>query len=132
MAEVATGVATAGTSPTWQQEDPGAWEEFRTMLAANDPESYARLAEVVADIDVGAELAGIEVPVLLLGGNLDAPSPPALNEANAARLARGSFVELTDCGHIAPLERPEEVLQAVQAFLSANGIRPSGAAQSAR
>ncbi|MFQ5426475.1 MAG: alpha/beta fold hydrolase, partial [Gaiellales bacterium] len=90
---------------------------FRATLAANDAESYARLAEIVADIDLAGELAGVTAPVLLLGGDLDGPSPPSLNRANAERLPRATHTELPGCGHIAPLERPDSVLEAILAFL---------------
>jgi 3-oxoadipate enol-lactonase len=117
MVATAVTVATAGTAPSWREAEPEAWERFRDLLAANDPEAYALQAEVVAEIDVSGELAGIRCPVLLVAGELDAPSPPALNEANARTIKQARFVELADCGHIVPLEQPQQLLEVALPFL---------------
>ena len=39
------------------------------------------------------------------------------NLRNEGRLYRASFVEIADCGHIVPWEKPEELLDAVRPFL---------------
>lgn len=117
MENVALTVATNGVAPSWREGSPDAWERFRAGLAANDPEGYALLAEVVAELDVGDELGRIACPVVLVSGELDAPSPPALNEANARRLRQGRHVLIPDCGHIVPLEKPAELLAAMLTVL---------------
>ncbi len=122
MADVAVAVATAGTAPSWRESEPRPWDAFRATLAANDPESYARLAEIVAEIDLADELEHVGAPVLLVGGDLDAPSPPALNRANVERLAEARYVELPDCGHIAPLEKTDAVLEAMGSFLARDEV----------
>lgn len=117
MENVAVAVATAGTAASWREGQPQAWDEFRASLAACDPEGYALLAEIVASLDLGGELSRVECPALLLSGDLDAPSSPALNEANAARLHHGRNVVVGDCGHILPLEKPEQLLEGLLPFL---------------
>jgi 3-oxoadipate enol-lactonase len=117
MENVAVAVATNGVAPSWREANPEAWDGFRAMLAANDPEGYALQAEVVAALDIGGELSRITCPVLLVSGELDAPSPPALNDANIHRVANGRHVLIADCGHIVPLERPQELLGAMLPFL---------------
>jgi 3-oxoadipate enol-lactonase len=117
MADVAVAVATAGTAPSWREAHPDEWDALRALLAANDPEAYALQAEAAAQLDLGSVLPGIGCPVLLVTGELDAPSPPALNEANAARIPRARYVQLADCAHLAPLEKPAELLDALLPFL---------------
>jgi 3-oxoadipate enol-lactonase len=117
MENVATTVATNGTAPSWRERHADEWEAYRASLAANDPEGYALLAEVVAAIDVSAELERVRCPVLLVGGDLDGPSPPALNEANARRIPDCRHVLVEDCGHMVPLEKSDELLAALLPFL---------------
>lgn len=117
MANVAVTVATAGTAPSWREGHPDAWDAFRGVLAANDPEGYALQAEVVAALDVAADLPAVACPVLLVSGDLDVPSSPALNEANAARLREARHVLVPDCGHMVSLERPDALLDAMLPFL---------------
>jgi pimeloyl-ACP methyl ester carboxylesterase len=74
-------------------------------------------AEVVAAIDVAADLERVTCPVLLVSGDLDVPSPPAPNVANAGKVRVGRCVLIADCGHIVPLEKPQALLGAMQPLL---------------
>ena len=42
---------------------------------------------------------------------------PSRPEANAARLPNARVVQLADCAHIIPWEKPTELLDAVSGFL---------------
>jgi pimeloyl-ACP methyl ester carboxylesterase len=65
-------------------------------------------------------LAQVQAPVLLVCGELDMASPPAMNRENATRLPNATLVEVPDCAHIIPWEKPEELLDAARPFLRAN------------
>lgn len=117
MEQVAAAVATAGVAPSWREGNPVEWDAFRARLAANDPEGYALQAEVVAQLDLAAELPAVSCPVLFVSGDLDVPSSPSLNEANAARMREARHVLIPDCGHIVSLERPDALLGAMLPFL---------------
>jgi pimeloyl-ACP methyl ester carboxylesterase len=64
-----------------------------------------------------AELARVEAPVLLVAGELDQASPIAVNRENAERLPNAELVEIADCAHIIPWEKPDELLAAMLPFL---------------
>jgi len=62
-------------------------------------------------------LAGLDVPTLVLHGADDPLIPIAVAE-RASRLIRNARLEvIPDCGHLAPLDAPEAVTQALSAFL---------------
>jgi pimeloyl-ACP methyl ester carboxylesterase len=62
-------------------------------------------------------LATIDVPVLVIVGELDVITPPADAETMVAGLADARLVVLPGAGHLTPIERPREVGEAVLDFL---------------
>ena len=84
MAAVAGTVATNGVSPTFREQEPEQFQELVAMLAANDPRGYAAQCRALVGLDLAGRLAAIEAPVLLISGDRDGVSPPAVTEANAA------------------------------------------------
>lgn len=68
-------------------------------------------------LDGRAELAAFDGPLLVLCGANDAITPLAGHEEMAALVPRARLVVVPDCGHLAPLERPEAVSQALRAWL---------------
>jgi len=69
--------------------------------------------------DQMATLVKIHVPTLVLCGREDALTPPADHKAMAAGIAGARLVVVEDCGHLATLERPEEVNAALRRWLEA-------------
>jgi pimeloyl-ACP methyl ester carboxylesterase len=77
----------------------------RTMLAA------------MAEADLRDVLPRIEVPTLLLYGELDTRSPLAVAEALHGEIPGSQLVVLPGAGHLASAERPDDFNAAVRAFL---------------
>ena len=69
--------------------------------------------------DQSATLVTIRVPTLVLCGREDALTPLEDHKAMAAGIAGARLVVVEDCGHLATLERPEEVNQAMRRWLQA-------------
>jgi pimeloyl-ACP methyl ester carboxylesterase len=67
--------------------------------------------------DSRATLATIDVPTLVIVGELDVITPPADAETMVAGLADARLVVLPGAGHLTPIERPKEVGEAVLGFL---------------
>lgn len=61
-------------------------------------------------------LAGFPRPVLVLCGEEDVLTPPAEHEAMVSLAPEGRLVRVAGAGHLAPLERPEEVVRALEAW----------------
>lgn len=71
----------------------------------------------IARIDGRELLAGFARPTLVLCGENDAITPPALSREIAGLVPGARLVELPGCGHLAPLERPAEVTAAMREWL---------------
>jgi 3-oxoadipate enol-lactonase len=117
MAAVAEAVATNGMAPSFREAHPAEWRAYVELLRANDPQAYAATCRVIADLDITAELPRIQAPVLLIAGDGDGVAPPAASRETAATIPDARFVEIADCGHILPWEKPEALLSTVRPFL---------------
>lgn len=62
-------------------------------------------------------LAEIRVPVLVVVGEEDAITPPAESRAMVGALPDARLVRIRGAGHLTPLERPDEVSEALLSFL---------------
>ena len=69
---------------------------------------------IQTDLDWAA--ATVEVPALVMVGELDRVAPPAAAVALAGALPDGHLVVLSGAGHIAMLERPDETNREIRAF----------------
>ncbi len=120
MGAVAETVATNGVSPTFREQKPEEFQELISMIAANDPCGYAAQCRALVGLDLVDRLREIVAPVLLVSGDRDAVSPPAVTEANAALVQAGRLTIVEDCGHILTWEKPEELAGAGWPFLREN------------
>jgi pimeloyl-ACP methyl ester carboxylesterase len=68
--------------------------------------------------DAGPVLAGARCPTLVMCGRDDAWSPLEVHRRMAALIPHSRLVVIENCGHMAPMERPEAVTAALAGWLS--------------
>lgn len=94
----------------------------REMILSTPPATaVADLAGLALRSDAFDVLGGFDRPVLVVCGQDDAITPVADSEAMAAACANAPFVRLfsvPDAGHMAPLERPDDVGAAIEELIS--------------
>jgi pimeloyl-ACP methyl ester carboxylesterase len=103
---------------SWLSED-ALRKVFADKLATHD--SYT-VRSLLGNPAIGAErmdnqLANIKVPTLVLWGKQDSLLPIAAGERYAAGISGAKLVSFDKCGHIPAMEKTEEFLSAVNAFL---------------
>ena len=59
----------------------------------------------------------LKVPTLVVSGEYDQATPPALNKQIAEKVAGARYIELPACGHCPPLEQPQQFLAAIKEFV---------------
>lgn len=92
--------------------------EVIETMSRIDPAAYRLGAEAVWLADQRARAESIDVPSLILVGEEDIITPPALSDELGA-LIRGSRVEIINAaGHLSNAEQPEIFNEAVDRFLS--------------
>lgn len=89
-----------------------------TMFAHKPVAVYeAQIKALLARPEAFPLLAQIRCPTLVLCGNEDSNSPPAANLEMAGAIAGDQLDIIPHCGHMAPMERPEAVNDALRALL---------------
>jgi pimeloyl-ACP methyl ester carboxylesterase len=86
----------------------------RTMAEETGPEAFLRqMHAVMARPDSRPGLAAIACPTLVLVGEGDQLTPPALSREIAAGIAGSRLVVIPDAGHLSTVERPQPVTKAL-------------------
>jgi 3-oxoadipate enol-lactonase len=105
-------------APQTYHEQPQIVEATKQVILRTRPEGIAAALRGMAERpDVTGQLAQLDVPALLIGGQHDSISPPAEMREIAARMPNARFVEVAAAGHMSPLEQPEAVNRAIREFL---------------
>ena len=87
---------------------------YERMLWECSPKVRASIGVALSTMDLSQDLARLQVPTVVLAGGVDRLTPPAHAHRIAEHLPRcAGVVELPETGHMAPLERPVEVAQAI-------------------
>jgi pimeloyl-ACP methyl ester carboxylesterase len=84
------------------------------MTLATGADAFVRQqTAILTRPDSRPGLAAIICPTLVLVGDGDQLTPPALSEEMAGLIPGSRLVVVTDCGHLSTLERPEAVTRAL-------------------
>ena len=76
-------------------------------MASVPAATYRRALDCLVTFDRQADLAGIGVPTLLIGGEFDRVAAPAVMKQMAATIPQARYAELPGIGHLMNLEAPE-------------------------
>lgn len=101
-------------------------EGYRTMLARQPAAGYIASCIAIRDADLAEIAVRVDVPAIVVVGEHDGATPPALC-AEFARLIPGArFEVIKNAGHIVPVEQPEMLTEIIRAFAAHN--QPGAAA----
>src|SRR5580658_4661047 len=93
-------------------------ETIVSMIARKTPEIYeAQMLALLGRPDARPVLPAIACPTLLLTGREDSWSPPARHQEMAAAIPNSRVTIVPDSGHMAPMEQPAAVAEAMRAWL---------------
>lgn len=98
--------------------DPEIVEVILGMAAEVGPAVFLnQLSAQASRIDLRPLIRALRCPTLVVAGADDALAPLAAQKEAAALLPRARLEVLAGCGHLSPLERPEEVSSLLQDWL---------------
>jgi 3-oxoadipate enol-lactonase len=103
----------------YRGRDPAIQGLIREMLLATPAEGYAACCDAIADMDLEPDLRAITAPTLVVAGG-DDPAAPVTEMERVARLIPDARVAVIDgVAHLANVERPDAMTDAVRAHLAA-------------
>jgi pimeloyl-ACP methyl ester carboxylesterase len=104
-------------SPAYLAAHPELIEARKQVLMAIDPKAFQAACKILQETDLTPLLHRMRLPTLVVCGEFDQATPPALNKAVAERIPGARYVELPGCGHCPPLEQPQAFLDAIKDFI---------------
>ncbi|HWM84059.1 MAG TPA: alpha/beta fold hydrolase [Pseudolabrys sp.] len=104
-------------SPAFLAQHPDKVDDRKQVLLGIDPRAFHAACKILAEIDLVPLLDKLVVPTLVVCGEADQATPPALNKEIAGRISGARYVELPGCGHCPPLEQPQPFLTAIRDFV---------------
>jgi 3-oxoadipate enol-lactonase len=91
--------------------------ERRVVFLGIDPAAFAAAARALATLDLSSEIDRVRNPVLIVVGEKDGATPPALARDLAERLPDARFVELPGVGHAPHIHALDLLVETVGPFL---------------
>jgi 3-oxoadipate enol-lactonase len=117
---VALETTAANGYPEELRGDAARFSAWRARWLGNDPASFAAVYRMLSNTDLTPELAAIQCPVLVTGGEFDRGRPPSRVEPIAKAIPGAKFRVLRT-GHYAGWQTPELVATEIGVFLDGVG-----------
>ncbi len=105
-------------TPETRARRPHLIDRVTKTILADDPAIHAAMWRMIADFEVLNRLGEIRCPTLVLVGEHDPSTPPAVAALLAERIAFARLVVLPKTSHIAMIESPDAVNVELLDFLS--------------
>ena len=111
----------AGSAPArWFTDGFAAPDRLIQDQRTADPAAYAACCDALAAFDLRDSLARITAPTLVLAGREDRATPPPHSRELADGIPGSTLIELPGAAHLAPVEQPGAVLDALRTHLLAD------------
>ena len=100
---------------------PDVIQSIGALIRDTPVAGYVGCCEALPKINVTARLKEIRAPILVIVGDQDPGTPPAMAKEIHANAPGSKYVEIAPAAHLSNLEQPEQFNRALDAFLKANG-----------
>ena len=104
-------------SPDYLGQHPEKIDERKKVLLGIAPKAFLAACTILQKVDMTSLLHHLKVPTLVVCGEFDQATPPALIKQIADKVPGAHYVELKACGHCPPLEQPEAFIAAIKEFV---------------
>ena len=104
---------------TFRSRQPDAVERIAAMLRKSDPRGYAAAIRAIGFVDLTERIGAIRCPALVVVGEQDPGTPPAMARAIHERIAGSELLVIPGAMHCAVIEDADSFLPALVNFLGA-------------
>jgi 3-oxoadipate enol-lactonase len=103
----------------FRTRQPDAVERIAAMLRKSDPRGYAAAIRAIGFVDLSERIAAIRCPALVVVGEHDPGTPPAMARAIHERITGSELLVIPGAMHCAVVEDAGRFLPALLRFLPA-------------
>ena len=96
-------------------------ERIAAMLSKSDPRGYAAAIRAIGFVDLSERIGAIRCPALVVVGEQDPGTPPAMARVIHERIAGSGLLVIPGAMHCAVVEDTDSFLPALVNFLGARG-----------
>ena len=96
---------------------PGGLQHAEHVMAGVPAATYRKAVVLLTSFDRRALLPTITVPALLVAGAEDRTAPGAVMQRMAQKIPGADFALLEGCGHLGPMDQPDEFNHVLEDFL---------------
>jgi pimeloyl-ACP methyl ester carboxylesterase len=89
----------------------------QSIMSGISAQTYRNAVRLLTTFDRKENLNAIAVPTLLIAGSDDKTAPPQVMGKMAKEIPAAEFVVLKGCGHLGPMDQPDEFNAALESFL---------------
>jgi 3-oxoadipate enol-lactonase len=118
MAAITELAMTRYFSDDFRARHPEAVDRIRRRFLATDPRGYIGCCDAIRDLDFTSRLARIKAPTLVIAGEKDAGTPPAMSEAIVHGIPGARLAVIPGAAHLSAVEKPAEFNALVRDFLA--------------
>ena len=110
---------------SFRAASPAVTEQMRQMIRRTSPVGYAGCAAAIQSMRLTPLLPHIKAPTLVIVGEADPATPPAMAERLAASIPGAELVVIKRAAHLPNIEQPEAFNSAIGDFLRRHvGVHP--------
>lgn len=102
----------------FRAQHPEVVAHWRAKVLSCSAPAYIACCEAIRDVDTLSRLHRIQVPALVIAGELDLGTPPAMARAIAGQIAGAKLVVLPEASHLSVLEQPQAFIHTVATWLA--------------
>jgi 3-oxoadipate enol-lactonase len=99
---------------------------WRNMMARTHEGAYVATCEAISAADYRADAAKIHIPTLVIGGEFDGSTPPAVVTDTAGLIQGASLEIIPGAAHLPCVEKPEAYAELLAKFLRTVGHAREG------
>jgi 3-oxoadipate enol-lactonase len=103
----------------YRTRQPAAVARIAAMLRKSDPRGYVAAIRAIGFVDLTERISAIRCPTLVVVGDQDPGTPPAMARVLHERIAASQLLVIPDAMHCAVVEHSERFLSALLDFLPA-------------
>jgi 3-oxoadipate enol-lactonase len=110
-------VASRYFSEEFRRTQPAIVDSVMRGFTQTPKDGYLACCDAIAALDYSTDLARIQAPTLVIAGELDAGTPPAMSEAIARAIPDAKLAVIPGAAHLSAVEKPAQFNELVLRFL---------------